>query len=105
MSGLWRNNPETKGGKYLVQRRDGSVPEWPFFVIGARDPAAVHALNAYADKAEELGKDAKYVEDVRNLAKDFQAYLDEHGEGDPDGTPHRVDDPETVTKMLPSKGA
>src|ERR1700704_5669978 len=38
--GLWRNQEGTREGKYLVQRRDGSIPEWPYFVIGARDPAA-----------------------------------------------------------------
>lgn len=36
VSGLWRNNPETPEGKYLVKRRDGTVPEWPSFVLGLR---------------------------------------------------------------------
>ncbi|HXI43902.1 MAG TPA: hypothetical protein VNH83_28225 [Bryobacteraceae bacterium] len=39
-AGLWRKNPETPEGKYLVKRRDGSVVDWPNFVLGAKDPAA-----------------------------------------------------------------
>ena len=27
--------------KFLVQRRDGSVPEWPWLVMGAADPAVL----------------------------------------------------------------
>lgn len=34
MARLWRNNEGTREGKYLVQRRDGTVPEWPYFVMG-----------------------------------------------------------------------
>lgn len=40
MAGLFSNQPATKEGKYLVQRRDGTVPDWPWFVLGARDPIA-----------------------------------------------------------------
>lgn len=40
LTGLWRRNPETPEGKYLVKRRDGSVVEWPNLVMGAKDPAA-----------------------------------------------------------------
>lgn len=52
--GLWRDNPDTPEGKYLVKRRDGSVVEWSSFVLGPRDPAAPAGLRAYADKAEQL---------------------------------------------------
>ena len=38
--------------KYLVVRRDGSIPKWPAFVLGARDPCALFALRAYARKAQ-----------------------------------------------------
>ena len=31
---------EFSEGKFLVVRRDGSIPHWPHFVLGARDPAA-----------------------------------------------------------------
>ena len=96
--GLWRKNG-IKGGKYLVQRRDGTVPEWPYFVLGARDPAAPAALKAYADAAEAEGMDPKYVADVRKLASDFSDYRADEGAGDPDGRPHRKDDPEVVKRM------
>ena len=99
MSGLWRNDPATKGGKYLVQRRDGTVPEWPYFVLGARDPAAPVALRAYAEEAKRLGFDHQYVGDVYDLADEFESYCLEHGKGDPTGAPHRKDDSAVVTKM------
>jgi hypothetical protein len=86
-------------GKFLVLRRDGSVPEWPNFVLGARDPAAVAALLAYADAAEGLGYDDQFVHDVRRLAVVFSDYREDHGDGDPDAPPHREDDPEVIAKM------
>lgn len=104
-SGLWRHNPETKGGKYLVKRRDGTVPEWPNFVIGAKDPAAPAALRAYADEAERLGFNASYVRDVRALADEFDAYRAANGTGDPDRGRHRQDDPATVAEMVKGFGS
>lgn len=96
--GLWRMSG-IPVGKYLVQRRDGTVPEWPYFVLGARDEAAEVALRAYADAAERLGLDAKYVADVRELADDFMNYRLDEGAGDPDARPHRQDDPAVVLRM------
>lgn len=98
MAGIWRYHG-IEGGKYLVQRRDGTVPEWPYFVIGAKDPAASAAILAYAEKAESLGFDPEYVSDLRKMAQQFKEYRHLNGEGDPDGKPHRKDDPETVSKM------
>jgi hypothetical protein len=98
-AGLWRNNPETPEGKYLVQRRDGSVVEWPNFVLGAKDPAASVALMAYAEKARELGWNEKFCSDVEWLAKSFELYRIQHGDGDPDRGRHREDDAATVAKM------
>lgn len=98
-SGLWRNNPETKEGKYLVIRRDGTVPEWPNFVIGAKDPCAPAALRAYADEAARQGYNEQYVSDIRKLADDFTEYRALVGSGDPDRGRHRNDDPETIAKM------
>jgi hypothetical protein len=103
--GLWRNNPETPDGKYLIQRRDGTVPEWPAFVLGARDPAAPAALRAYADECELLGRDPKYVADVRAMASDFYAYRREHGESDPAEKCYRTDDPATVARMREGRSA
>lgn len=97
---LMRYSPETKEGKYLVKRRDGTVVEWPSFVLGARDPHAEVALRAYADSIE---KDPDCHPDlpasIRQLADDFAAYRAEHGMGDPTRGRHRVDDPATVAEM------
>jgi hypothetical protein len=97
--GLWRKNG-VAGGKYLVTRRDGTVPEWPSFVLGAKDPAAEEALRAYAREAERRRFDPRFVADVKVLADEFMNYREERGEGDPDGAPHRKDDPATVSRML-----
>ena len=98
-AGLWRNNPETPEGKYLVKRRDGSVVEWPNFVIGAKDPCAPAALRAYAMAARELCMNEKYWKDVLRLADAFEQYRVVHGEGDPDRGRHRKDDPTTIEAM------
>lgn len=85
--------------KFLVTRRDGTAPDWPYFVLGARDPAVPAALRAYADEAARQGTDPAYVADVRWQAADFERYRRAHGDGDPDAPPHRLDDQETVTRM------
>lgn len=99
LTGLWRKNPETPEGKYLVKRRDGSVPEWPSLVIGAKDPAAPYAIRAYADAAESLGMNELYVRQMRELAVEFEAFRRAHGDGDPDRGRHRKDDPATIAEM------
>lgn len=85
--------------KFLVQRRDGTVPEWPYMVMGGRDPAAPAALRAYAAEARALGMDPEYADDVEGLAGDFNAYRQDHGSGDPDAPPHRRDAPEVVQRF------
>ena len=103
---LWKKSIIAPEGKYLVQRRDGTVPEWPNFVLGGRDPTAPFALRAYADATEKQeGHDAQFVQDVRDLAVEFEEYLIEHGEGDPMAPPHRKDDPATIAKMNRAKGS
>src|SRR5574338_266931 len=99
MARLFRNQGGFEGGKYLVQRRDATVPEWPYFVIGAADVAAPAALRAYAVSAEAHGMDPEYVADVRALADEFQRWFDTHPAGDPDAPRHRTDDPEIVPRM------
>ncbi len=99
LAGLWRRNPETPEGKYLVKRRDGSVVEWPSLVIGARDEAAPAAICAYAKRAEELGYNAQYVADMYELAEEFEKFRLVYGSGDPDRGRHRKDDPATIAEM------
>jgi hypothetical protein len=96
---LFRNQDGFVGGKYLVQRRDGTVPDWPYFVIGAADPAASFALRAYAMQAEIKGMAPEYVADIKDLAEEFERYLAEHPHGDPDAPRHREDDPAVIAKM------
>lgn len=36
MAGTFAKGQKIVGGKYLVQRRDGTVPPWPWFVLGAQ---------------------------------------------------------------------
>lgn len=111
MAGLHMGSPDStlaesgayRNGKFLVVRRDGSVPAWPYFVLGARDPAAPRALLAYAAEAEKLGMDPKYVADIGALADQFMSYHQEHGKGDPDASLHRTDNPKVVEAMRAGK--
>src|SRR5882672_5631803 len=98
-NGLWRDNPDTPEGKYLVKRRDGTVPEWPSFTLGAKDPCAPAALRAYAAKARELGLDPAYADAVVRLSGEWEVYRVKYGEGDPDKGRHRQDDPAIVAEM------
>lgn len=101
MPGLFNRNQETREGKYLVQRRDGTVPEWAWFVLGAADPAAPEALRAYAAHAERLHMDPVYVNDIRRMANEWEAaqLAGAIGTGDPDAGPHRTDDPAIIENM------
>lgn len=105
MARLWRKTDGTREGKYLVTRRDGTTPDWMWFVIGEADPAAPAALRAYADKAEQLGMDPLYVKDVRDMADEWEETqaLGIVKLGDPDAGKHREDDPETIAKMAHAK--
>lgn len=85
--------------KYLVLRRDNTVPDFPYFVIGARDPAAPAALRAYAAEAEKLGMDSEFVADLLGQADDYEIFRREHGDGDPDAPLHRTDDPDVVSRI------
>ena len=96
---IWAKTTEFSEGKFLVVRRDGSVPAWPHFVMGARDEAVPAALRAYADKAAELGWEPEYVASIRELAADFEQYRATKGDGDPVSPPHRTDDPKVLRAM------
>ena len=89
----------------MVKRRDGTIPKWPNFVLGAKDPAAPDALRAYADAAQMLGMNQQYVADIRRLALEFEQYRIDHGEGDPDKGRHRQDDPATIAEMKQGRSA
>jgi hypothetical protein len=99
MAGLWINDEATPEGKFLVVRRDGTIPDWPHFVMGARDPFVPPALRAYADEAERGGADPAFAADVRALAMAFERYCAAHGEGDPDAPRHRRDDLRVIDAM------
>lgn len=113
---LFRDNPETPEGKYLAKRRDGTVPEWPSFVLGAADPLAESALKAYAaaadvilysnpTKASELGLSKEFANRIYRLAEEFREWRQAHTQGDPGMGQHRKDDPETVAEMRKGKSS
>lgn len=79
-------------GKYLVVRRDGTVPRWPWFVLAAADPNAPFALRAYANRCEVAGCDPAYVADVRWRADEFEHWQALNGPGEPDGPAWRTTD-------------
>ena len=89
-----------KSEKYLVVRRDGSVPKWPKFVLGARDPAAPAAMRAYAEQAEKLGMEPEYVSMVHEMADQFERYRADKGPGDPDAPPLERSDDAAVVEAL-----
>lgn len=88
--------------KYLVVRRDGTIPKWPHFVLGGHDPASAAALEAYADAAERLGYDPEFCAGVRELAAQYGEAAEvayNAGLSDPDAGPHRTDNPHVVAMM------
>jgi hypothetical protein len=104
ITSLFRDNPETPEGKYLVKRRDGTVVEWPSFVLGARDPHAEVALRAYAESiASDPDCDIRFSERLIALADEFSEYRKLHGNGDPTRGKHRNDDPSTIEEMRSGK--
>lgn len=98
MPGIWQIDDERKD-KYLVLRRDATMPEWPWLVLGAADPAVPHAIRALADESEKLGMDPEYIADLRRLADRFDAWRLAHAAGDPDAAPHRDDHPAVVAML------
>jgi hypothetical protein len=96
---IWAKTKEFSEGKFLVVRRDATVPNWPHFVLGGRDRWAPVALAAYAAAAEMDGADPEYVASIRELAQDFRVYRDQHGAGDPESGPHRDDNPNVIEAM------
>lgn len=97
---IFRENPATPEGKYLVTRRDSSIVKCPSFVLLAPDPYAADTIRDYANRVERSGKaHPGFIESLRRWADTYDKYRQEHGEGDPERGKHRVDDPETLEKM------
>lgn len=99
---IWAKTEEFSEGKYLVVRRDGTVPEWPHFVLGGFDPCSSAALIRYAEVAQQMGYDPDFVGSVLQLARDFSdLMLSERARkvSDPDAGPHRRDNPDVVALM------
>lgn len=92
-------------GKYLVVRRDGTVPAWPSFVVGARDPGAPAALRAYVEahlahaKKNRTEPDKDYLNSVLEIAKDFEIYAELEGNGDPEAGPWRAEAHDVMTAL------
>ena len=96
---IWAKTKEFFEGKFLVVRRDGTIPHWPHFVLGARDPLAPVALRAYAAAARQTFLDPEYADSIMELAGDFERYRAVQGDGDPDMPPHRKDDAAVLDAM------
>lgn len=96
---IWAKTKEFSEGKFLVVRRDGTVPHWPHFVLGARDESSEVALRAYAADARRRGLDPAYCDSIVELANDFDRYRLSQGDGDPDAAPHRIDHPDVIALM------
>ena len=94
---IWRKMAGFVGCKYLVVRRDGTIPKWPYFVIGGDDPNAPATLRAYADAADANGLDPEYAASIREMADEWEAR--DHSGADPDAPPHRTDNPDVIRMM------
>lgn len=96
---VWAKTKEFSEGKYLVVRRDGTIPPWPHFVIGADDPNAPAALRAYATQAFDNGLDPEYTASIREMASEWENRDKTHSKADPDAPPHRKDNPAIIELM------
>lgn len=60
-------------GEQIVNRKtDVPIPsDEPVFVIRARDPVSIGALEGYIDEAQEQGAPDDFVDEVKMVMKDF----------------------------------
>lgn len=93
-------------GKFLVLRRDGTVPSWTWFVLGAMDPYTPAALRAYAQSVwRSVDKTMiQYGNDVMEASGAFEQERqsrEKNGtkKGDPEKGPHRKDS-QLILKLL-----
>lgn len=98
MAKIWVKGKEAPEGKYLVVRRDGTIPDWGHFVLSYTDRATPAALTAYAAACESFDMDPEYVASLRELANEL-ALRDPDPVSDPDAGPHRKDNPAVVRLM------
>ena len=100
---IWaKTDGEVREGKYLVVRRDGTIPDWPHFVLGGYDPCVPAALKEYAKTARLKGYDPEYCASIEELAYDFErlsATERARRIADPDAGPHRTDNPAVINMM------
>jgi hypothetical protein len=87
MARLFSKTEGYEGGKYLVLRRDGTVPDWPYLVMGAADPVVPVALRAYAVEAERVGLDPH---EARGLGADPGGRAEQAGADETDGEAQQV---------------
>lgn len=97
MGKVWVKTETHREGKYLVVRRDGTIPAWPHFVLGGDDPQSPAALRAYADVGEKNGLDPEYVQSIREIADEWERR--NGGKADPASGPHRKDNPAIIAMM------
>lgn len=113
---LFRERPDTPEGKYLVLRRDGTIPGWPSFVLGGGDPIGHVALQAYADevkrllqeepdRAERLGLTWGFHAGLLRWVNEFIFYRAACGHSDPGKGPHRKDNPVVLAMMAQGRSA
>lgn len=86
-------------GKYLVIRRDGSIPSWPCFVLGGRDPYVPAALEAYAKAVRDTGGNEEYAQLVEQRATDFRLYAQSVGYSRPE-EPNQFIEHEGVARAM-----
>lgn len=94
--------------KFLVLRRDGSVPDWTWFVLGAADKHAPAALAEYGREVIGVSGSDRDLEaygvDMLRLSDEFDAERERREaagkkKGDPEAKPHRKDDPLILALM------
>jgi hypothetical protein len=66
----------------LTRTSDGTVPDWPYFVLGARDPAANAAMQAYLIRITQLGYSEEYIDTVDAIADQMEDHFSDHAPSD-----------------------
>lgn len=100
-NGLIFFDPSKQGGKYLVLRRDGTVLDGPYFVLGCRDKAAPAALREYVRIWERWGSvGTQYNIDVLQIAGMMERARAKLGTDAPANRGERVDNPRVIEQMM-----